>query len=295
MRKIALIGSKGYIGKHFEWFLREHNYHVESYDLIESNENYYSQCNVSDRKQVEKINLDVDYIYMLAGKTGTKNGFEFYDDYINGNEISLLNLLDAIRKSPYRPRIIFPSSRLIYKGKERPLIEEDEKETKTIYAVNKIACENILFAYNNMYGIPYTVYRICIPFGNMLANDYSFGTVGFFIRQAKEKGKITLYGDGNNKRTFTSIEDLCKQIEYSASIKESENQIYNIGGTTYSLAEAAQEIAKHFNATIEYIPYPEDDLKIESGSTFFNSTKLEDLIKYTDYQNLDTLFNNKKI
>ena len=28
MSKIALIGSKGYIGKHFEWFLREHNYHV---------------------------------------------------------------------------------------------------------------------------------------------------------------------------------------------------------------------------------------------------------------------------
>ena len=77
--------------------------------------------------------------------------------------------------------------------------------------------------------------------------------------------------------------------------RHSENQIYNIGGTTYSLAEAAQEIAKYFNATIEYIPYPEDDLKIESGSTFFNSTKLEALIRYTDYQNLDTLFNNKKI
>jgi len=294
MRKIALIGSKGYIGKHFEWFLREHNYHVESYDLIDSNENNYSQCNVSDREQVDKINLNVDYIYMLAGKTGTKNGFNFYEDYINGNEISLLNLLDAIRKSPYRPRIIFPSSRLIYKGKESPLIEEDEKETKTIYAVNKIACENILFAYNNMYGIPYTIYRICIPFGNMLANDYSFGTVGFFIRQAKEKGRITLYGNGCNKRTFTSIEDLCKQIEYSASTNESINQVYNIGGTTYSLLNAAKEIAKHFDATIEHIPYPEDDLKIESGSTFFNSTKIEALTGYTDYQNLETLFGTIK-
>lgn len=293
MKKIALIGSKGYIGKNLQWYLRKKGYHVESYDIVELKEDNYCLCNISDRNQVDKINLDVDFIYMFAGKTGTTNGFDNYRDYINSNEISLLNLLDAIRKSPYRPRVIFPSSRLVYKGKERPLIEEDEKETKTIYAVNKLACENILYAYNNMYNIPYTIYRICVPFGNMIANNYSFGTIGFFIRQAKENRKITLYGDGSNKRTFTSIEDICRQIECSASTEDSINQIYNIGGTTYSLVEAARKIANYFGASIESIPYPEKDFKIESGSTFFNSTKLEALTKYTYYQDLETIFNNK--
>ena len=293
MKKIALIGSKGYIGKNLQWYLRKMGYHVESYDIVEIKEDDYCQCNMSDQEQINKINLDVDFIYMFAGKTGTTNGFDNYMDYINSNEISLLNLLDAIRKSPYRPRVIFPSSRLVYKGKERPLIEEDEKETKTIYAVNKLACENILYAYNNMYNIPYTIYRICVPFGNMIANNYSFGTIGFFIRQAKENRKITLYGDGSNKRTFTSIEDICRQIECSSSTEESINQIYNIGGTTYSLVDAARKIANHFGASIESIPYPEKDLKIESGSTFFNSTKLEGLTKNTYYQDLETIFNNK--
>lgn len=229
---------------------------------------------------------------MFAGKTGTKIGFDCYDEYISSNEISLINLLDAIRKSSYRPRVIFPSSRLIYKGKEKPLIEEDEKEAKTIYAVNKLACENILYAYRNMYDIPYTIYRICIPFGNKFVNDYSFGTIGFFIRQAKDKGVISLYGDGCNKRTFTSIEDLCKQIECSALLRESINQIYNIGGVTYSLADAAKVVAKKYNAFLNLVPYPADDLKIESGSTVFDSTKIEALTKYTHYQNLDTLFKN---
>lgn len=290
MKRVAIIGSKGYIGNHLECFLRRLDYHVESYDIMELNEDSYCQCNVSDREQIEKINLNVDYIYMFAGKTGTKNGFDCYEDYITSNEISLINLLDAIRISPYRPKVIFPSSRLIFKGQEKPLKEDDEKETKTIYAVNKLACENLLYAYNNMYDIPYTIYRICIPFGNMLAKDYSFGTIGSFIRQARENGTITLYGDGRNKRTFTSIEDLCRQIEYSASKEESKNQIYNIGGTIYSLIDAAREIAKHFDAAINFIPYPEDDLKIESGSTFFNSTKLEALTGYTNYQKLDALF-----
>lgn len=290
MKRVAIIGSKGYIGKHLEWFLRRLDYHVESYDIMELNEDSYCQCNVSVREQMKKINLNVDYLYMFAGKTGTKNGFDSYEEYITSNEIGLINLLDAIRKSSYRPKVIFPSSRLIFKGQEKPLKEEDEKETKTIYAVNKLACENILYAYNNMYDIPYTIYRICIPFGNMLAKDYSFGTIGFFIRQAKENGVITLYGDGRNKRTFTSIGDLCRQIECSAIKDESKNQIYNIGGTIYSLLDAAREIASHYNAIIKFVPYPESDLKIESGSTFFNSTKLEAITGYTNYQKLDTLF-----
>lgn len=290
MKRVAIIGSKGYIGKHIEWFLKRLDYYVEGYDIMELNEDSYCQCNVSDRKEIEKINLNVDYVFMFAGKTGTKNSFDYYEDYITCNEISLINLLDAIRKSPYRPKVIFPSSRLIFKGQERPLKEEDEKETKTIYAVNKLACENLLYAYSNMYNIPYTIYRICIPFGNMLAKDYSFGTIGFFIRQARENGEITLYGDGRNKRTFTSIEDLCRQIECSASKDESKNQIYNIGGSIYSLLDAAQEIAKHFRADIKFIPYPEDDLRIESGSTFFNSTKIEALTGYTKYIKLDSLF-----
>ena len=155
MKRIALIGSKGYIGKNLEWYLRRKGYHVKSYDIVELKEDDYCQCDISNRNQVDKINLDVDYVYMFAGKTGTTNGFDNYREYINSNEISLINLLDAIRKSQHRPRVIFPSSRLIYKGKERALKEEDEKETKTVYAVNKLACENILYAYNDMYNIPY--------------------------------------------------------------------------------------------------------------------------------------------
>lgn len=57
--------------------------------------------------------------------------------------------------------------------------EDDEKETKTIYAVNKIACENLLYAYRQNFDIPYTIFRICVPFGNMFSDDYSFGTIGF--------------------------------------------------------------------------------------------------------------------
>lgn len=289
MKRVALIGSEGYIGKHLYQFLLDRGYLVSCYDILDVKREEYTQCDLSKREQVSHIDLNVDYVYMFAGMTGTKVGFAKYKTYIEANELSLLNLMSAIAESSYRPQVIFPSSRLVYKGKEEALPEDGEKETKTVYAVNKIACENILYAYANYYGIPYTIYRICVPFGNMLARDYSFGTVGFFIRQASEKHCITLYGDGSIRRTFTSMADLCKQIVSVSENKESINEVFNVGGVAHSLKEVAEMIAVHYNANLSLIPFPEDDLKIESGPTFFDSTKIEKISGLSDYEDIDSL------
>jgi UDP-glucose 4-epimerase len=124
----------------------------------------------------------------------------------------------------------------------------------------------------------------------MLDRDYSFGTIGFFIRQAKEKGLITLYGNGQTKRTFTSMEDLCSQIVQGVSKYESLNQTYNVGGRTHTLFEAALEIASLYDARVKCVPFPEDDLRIESGSTYFDSSKIEKLLGIKSFQDIDTLF-----
>lgn len=290
MKKVSLIGARGYIGKHLEWYLQQKGYEVYSYDIIEDETPNYCRCDVSKREELDKVNLDVDFVYMFAGLTGTRVGFDEYEAFTQINEMGLNHLLDAIKSSPYRPHVIFPSSRLVYKGIENALREDDEKESKTIYAVNKIACENLLYAYSNFYDIPYTIYRLCVPFGNMLAKDYSFGTVGFFIKQARSNGKITLYGDGQIKRTFTSMEDICRQIEIAAGCPESKNQVFNLGGQVLSLGEAANIIAEKFNASVTYIPFPEADAKIESGSTYFDSSKIEKLTKIMDYQTVENLF-----
>ena len=124
----------------------------------------------------------------------------------------------------------------------------------------------------------------------MLAKDYSFGTIGFMIRQARDNKKITLYGDGEIKRTFTSMKDMCRQIVGAGMKGESNGETFNIGGQTHSLKEAAYEIADKFGAEVTFIPYPEKDLRIESGSTFFNSQKIESLLGGIQYDDIDTLF-----
>jgi len=291
--KCAVIGSKGYIGKHIIKYLSDH-YQVIAmgYDIVDSEEINYQKIDLTDKDSIQQIDLNVDYIFNFAGLTGTYAGFDAYEKYVSANEITLLNLLDAIRKSEYRPKVIFPSTRLVYKGVDKPLKEEDEKESKTIYAANKLACEGYLKAYHDSFDIPYTVFRICIPYGNLLSSDYSFGTIGFFIRQAKNGKDITLYGGGTIKRTFTHMEDLCYQIIEGAFCSDSNGQVYNIGGETLSLHDAAEIIARKYGVNVVAVPWPERDLRIESDHTYFDDNKIRSLLDLRPYKKLADFTND---
>lgn len=284
--KIAIIGGKGYIGKHLDFYIQQRGIPSMVYDVQELDEPNYKKIDITNPASVAEIDLNVDYIFMFAGLTGTYAGFDKYETYNAINELGLMNLLNAIRNSEYRPKIIFPSTRLVYKGVDKALKETDEKETKTIYAVNKIACEGLLQAYKSSFDIPYAVFRICIPYGNLLSADYSFGTVGFFIKQASAGKDITLYGGGNIKRTFTHMEDLCYQVVEGAFNPNSNGEIYNIGGETYSLREAAEIVAEKFGANVVDVPWPERDLRIESDHTYFDDTKIRTLLNFGEYKNL---------
>lgn len=286
--KCLVIGGKGYLGKNLAYYLKGRNCDVRIYDVVPSEEKNYMCVDMTNPESVSTIDLNVDYIYMFAGLTRTYAGFDAYEKYIKNNEIALLNLLNAIRLSEYRPKIIFPSSRLVYKGYDKPLKEDAEKEAKTIYAANKIACEGFLQAYCNSFDIPYTVFRICVPYGALQSsNNTFFGTVGFFLKQASAGKEVSLYGGGTIKRTFTFMEDVCYQIVEGAMKKESDGQIYNVGGETLSLRQVAEIIANKFRTKVVDVPWPDKDLRIESGHTFFDDTKIQDLLGGMTYKRLE--------
>jgi len=284
--KVVIIGGKGYIGKNLDFYLRQRGIISMVYDVHDFDEPNYKQIDITNPSSVAKIDKNVDCIFMLAGLTGTYAGFDKYSIYNSINEVGLMNLLDDIRRSKYRPKIIFPSTRLIYKGADKPLKETDKKETKTIYAVNKLACEGILQAYKASFDIPYTIFRICVPYGNLITTDYSFGIVGHFIKQASEGKDITLYGGGNIKRTFTHMEDVCHQLVEGSFNPDSNGEIYNIGGETHSLREAAEIVAAKYKTNVIDVPWPERDYRIESGHTYFDDTKIRKLINIGNYKKL---------
>ncbi|MES2590488.1 MAG: NAD(P)-dependent oxidoreductase [Bacteroidota bacterium] len=279
--KAVIIGCNGYIGKHLCTFLMKKGWDVAGYDTSELPllpVTKYQQIDISQKDQVDKIEMNVDYIFYFSGITGTANAYDNYDKYIDINEKGLLHLLNQIKSSKSIARLIFPSTRLIYKGIEnKELDENSEKEFKTIYALNKWFGEQAIQQYNNYFNLNYTIFRICVPYGNLFANEYSYGTVGFFLSKALKKENIILFGTGNQKRTFTHVEDICLQIYSSILHKESKNRIFNIAGENFSLNEVAQKIAAKYNINVEYSEWPELDRKLESGDTIFDGKQIQKL------------------
>ncbi|MCP5051519.1 MAG: NAD(P)-dependent oxidoreductase, partial [bacterium] len=241
----------------------------------------YKPLDITDKEQVNNLDTDVECIFLFSGLTGTSVGFKNYDDFVRVNELGLLNLLDQLKESGSRARVVFPSSRLVYKGrKDQKLLESDEKEFKTIYASNKFACENYLEMYRRCFGIDYTVFRICVPYGNLLGG-YSYGTMGFLLGRARKGQDIPLYGDGSQKRTFSHIGDICGIIQAASFMTETKNSVFNIGSRDHlSLLEVAGLVAKKYGVGVTFAPWPDMDLAIESGDTMFDSGKLDRLTRY---------------
>ena len=244
---IAVIGANGYLGQHMVHYLIEEMQQIpKCFDIQPGFAGKslvdYQQLNICDKEQVKEL-ADFDYIYFFSGLTGTDASIDKYRDFIEVNEMGLLNLLDHLKGWERKPKLVFPSTRLVYKGQEAtPLPEEAEKEFKTVYASSKYNGEKYLEMFRNLYGQPYVIFRICVPYGNVVGGMLSYGTVGFFLNKAMGNEPITLFGDGNLKRTFTHAMDLCRQIVEVAAMPESNGHCFNPAGETFSLKEVATMI-----------------------------------------------------
>ena len=289
--KAVIIGANSYIARNMIAVLQNHK-NIEITALYDYQESFidaliyfnglmkYSKINILDTKTIYKLNLDVDLIFFFSGKTGTSSGFEDYEVFIDVNEKGLLNLLTEYRYQKSKAKIIFPSTRLIYKGAQEKLSEDAEKEFKTVYAVNKFACEEYLKMYKNVYGVRYCIFRICVPYGTLVSGASSYGTAEFMINRANQGENIILFGDGSTRRTLTYIEDLCESIIHGSLSPQGENDVFNIGGEDYCLKEMATLIAEKYGVSVDYTQWDDMALKIESGDTVFNSDKLDNIIEY---------------
>jgi len=195
MNKRAIIfGANGYLGRHIAHFLKLNNIDfIPTGRAIKSIDNYhgYKQIDITNKEELNQLNFNVDYVFAFAGLTGTGNTEGEVAKFIKVNEQGLSNLIECC-KNVKGVRIVFPSTRLVYKGIENVLLTEDaEKESKTIYAKNKLVCEQILTNSN----VDHTIFRICVPYGNLIDEVYSYGTIGFFINKASKGENITIYGD----------------------------------------------------------------------------------------------------
>lgn len=289
-KKILITGSNGYLGSHVaEKLIRDGNNVILS-DISNSSIidcSCYIQDDLLKPKSLIKILKDIDIIFFFTGRTGPANdSFMNPHEFIVGNEVTLTNLLKEVRKLKKKPRIIFPSTRLIYQGSEKSSIDEDSKlEAKTVYAVNKIACENYLDLYQRCFGISYTIFRISLPYGSYVkSNKISHGVMSFLLDKAQKGEDLSIFGSGEQRGTFTHINDLVNMLLLGSFTHKTINKTYNIGGKNIlNMQEVINAISIKYNVNASKVPWPDIYFFAEHGDIIFNSSKLKEEIDY-DYK-----------
>ena len=146
---------------------------------------------------------------------------------------------------------------------EAAVTEESTCNPLGIYGALKYGGEKLVIAYNQVFGIPYTIIRPSALYGERCVSR----RVGqIFIENALTGKEINIAGDGSDKLDFTYIKDLVKGIELVITKDESLNQVFNLTfGDSRSLADMAKVMKANFH-DLEVKYTPKDNLTPDRGT-----------------------------
>ena len=173
-------------------------------------------------------------------------------------------VLRSVAASGWKPHIIIASSSEVYGpgnhpelSEELPLIVHSGAKNRWNYAISKIADESFGLAYARNAGLNVTLARFFNTIGPRQTGRYGM-VVPRFIKQALKNEPMTIYGDGNQTRSFCDVRDTVFALDLLASNPASVNQIVNVGNdeeiSIKNLAEFIRKLANS-SSSLEIIPY----------------------------------------
>jgi UDP-glucose 4-epimerase len=182
-----------------------------------------------------------------------------------------------------RPHVVFASSRLVYGPvSELPVSEEATVAPRSAYAAHKLCVEHYHQIAALREKITFSICRISNPYGffdQRAAKAYGF--INNLIQRGCRKEPLTIYGDGEQIRDYIHISDLLEALRLCGSESGARNQIFNIGcGQGISVAAAAEEVRNLTGAPVLRVPWPAEELFVESGDYVAGIQKARTLLGF---------------
>ncbi len=161
----------------------------------------------------------------LAARAGVWHSMENPYIYMSTNTVGTLNLLEAMRHKGVN-KMVLASTSSLYAGQKMPYAETQSVNTPiSPYAATKKAAELMAHSYHYLYGLDISVVRYFTVFGPCGRPDMSMFR---FIQWIQNERAIELFGDGEQSRDFTYVDDIARGT--IAAQKEVGYEIINLGG-----------------------------------------------------------------
>lgn len=250
MARSLITGCAGFIGSHMSDLLIAEGHKVYGVDNLSTGKReninkdiIFLNQDLTDFREARSVIAAVnpDYIFHFAALARIQPSIEDPVRWNDNNTNATLNVLEAARQVGVK-KVVFSGSSSVYGNNEPPYKEDMTPNPLNPYALTKHFGERLCNMYSELYGLDTTVLRYFNVYGprQVLEGDYAT-VIGIFLRQKLKGESLTIVGDGEQRRDFTWVGDIC-EANLLASQKKGFG-IYNIGtGKNYSINEIAKII-----------------------------------------------------
>jgi UDP-glucose 4-epimerase len=207
----------------------------------------FVEGSILDLVLIEKLfkERNFNFVYHLAAYAA--EGLSHFIKRFNytNNLIGTVNLINA-SVNHQTSCFVFTSSIAVYGAGQSPMTEEMTPVPEDSYGIAKLACEQELRVSHELFGLDYVIFRPHNVYGERQnIGDRYRNVVGIFMNQLLRNDSMNVFGDGEQKRAFTHIDDVAPIIAVSPQTPRAINQVFNIGADTpYSVNELASIIAQ---------------------------------------------------
>ena len=260
---ISLVtGGAGFIGSHIVEQLINIGHEVVVVDNEYSDnekfhwrdDTYNINIDITD-KALKNAFTNVDYVFHLAAEARIGPAIENPVNAVNINTIGTCNVLQCARDAGVK-KVMYSSTSSGYGLNPSPNDETQPDDCLNPYSVSKVAGEKICKMYTDLYGLKTVIFRYFNVFGERAPKKGQYAPViGIFLRQLAAGEKLTIVGDGEQRRDFVYVKDVANaniMAALSNADDEAYGQVYNVGsGKNYSVNDIASFIS---NDTINIPP-----------------------------------------
>ncbi len=267
-KKILIIGGSGFIGTHLTNELLEQGYsNITIYDMYKPKveDIKYVLGDFSNFELISPLIKDCDVVFLLAAMIGVDNCRNNPDLVRKVNFENTKILIDQLVQAKVK-RIIFTSSSEVYgNSKEIPYKEDGILEPISVYAKSKVDIEEYLKETQKNSSTTVGIVRLFNVYGPWQKKEF---VVSIFIDAALKNENLTIFGNGDQTRTFTFVKDVAKGLVLLSEYTKTPYEIVNLGSNQeYSIKQLAEKVLEELpesTSTIEYIQHGDGSVRDSS-------------------------------
>jgi UDP-glucose 4-epimerase len=237
IRKAFITGGAGFIGSHLVDELLARGAEVVVYDNFCTGRAEFLPTpappelrvvrgDVLDVSSLQKAMAGCDFVFHFQANADVRGGVKNTHVDLEQNTIATWNVLEAMRFREVKG-IAFASSATIYGEPDIfPTPERYAPLQTSLYGASKYACEAMIQAYGEYFGMRCFIYR----FVSWIGERYTHGIVFDLMKKLQlDPTRLPLLGDGTQKKSYLYVKDGVRGIMQGIDKSEGSKNIFNLG------------------------------------------------------------------